>query len=133
CAEGAVKRPERTISSASGAISECYAAEKQGWGACHVNSASTSNLPNLHTLPRLSYLGLMSTAVPLRQPIPVARSILWSPAGEDGGAQDRGTSPFPAFLPSPGLMPFPGTAAPRRDPGRAARGFLSVHRDGCPD
>src|SRR2546425_9672630 len=61
---------------------------------------TSPNLHNLHAPPRQRYLGAMSTDGPLRRPIPVARSILWSPASEGGGggAQRPGHMPFPVFL-----------------------------------
>src|SRR5213078_1497185 len=80
--------------------------------------------PNLHNLPRLSYLGSMSTAGPLRQPIPVARSILWSPAGEDGGGPATGPPP---------LSRLPGAVRVDGDPrARGGAGATGPGRSGLP-
>src|SRR5436190_1940881 len=133
CSCWAAKWPRCTIWSGCGARSGCNSAEKQVGGGCHVNRATSSNLPNLHNLPRLSYLGLMSTAGPLRQPIPVARSILWSPAGEDGGGQRPGHLPFPVFLAQSALTAIhEHVAAPAR-PGQGVLGFLFGDLCECPE
>src|SRR5439155_1283520 len=82
----------------------------------------------------------MSTAGPLRQPIPVARSILWSPAGEDGGGQRPGHLPFPVFLAQSALTAIhEHVAAPARpgqvalllgtDPEEPAAGFFRAGPD----
>src|SRR5437773_5830666 len=75
----------------------------------------------------------MSTAGPLRQPIPVARSILWSPAGEDGGGQRPGHLPFPVFLAQSALTAIhEHVAAPAR-PGQGVLGFLFGDLCECPE
>src|SRR5213082_1215191 len=75
----------------------------------------------------------MSTAGPLRQPIPVARSILWSPAGEDGGGQRPGHLPFPVFLAQSALTAIhEHVAAPTR-PGQGVLGFLFGDLCECPE
>src|SRR5881296_1407391 len=75
----------------------------------------------------------MSTAGPLRQPIPVARSILWSPAGEDGGGQRPGHLPFPVFLSQSALTAIhEHVAAPAR-PGQGVLGFLFGDLCECPE
>src|SRR5207247_9089316 len=75
----------------------------------------------------------MSTAGPLRQPIPVARSILWSPAGEDGGGQRPGHLPFPVFLAQSALTAInKHVAAPAR-PGTGVLGFLFGALCECPE
>src|SRR6266704_748282 len=74
----------------------------------------------------------MSTG-PLRQPIPVARSILWSPAGEDGGGQRPGHVPFPVFLAQSALTAIhEHVAAPAR-PGQGVLGFLLGDLCECPE
>src|SRR5439155_1677027 len=75
----------------------------------------------------------MGTAGPLRQPIPVARSILWSPAGEDGGGQRPGHLPFPVFLAQSALTAIhEHVAAPAR-PGQGVLGFLFGDLCECPE
>src|SRR5438093_10676592 len=75
----------------------------------------------------------MSTAGPLRQPIPVARSILWSPAAEDGGGQRPGHLPFPVFLSQSALTAIhEHVAAPAR-PGQGVLGFLFGDLCECPE
>lgn len=73
----------------------------------------------------------MGTAGPLRQPIPVARSILWSPAGE--GPKRPGHVPFPIFLSQAALTAVhEHLAAPPR-PGQGVLGFLLGDLCECPD
>ena len=70
---------------------------------------------------------------PLRQPIPVARSILWSPAGEDGGGQRPGHIPFPVFLAQSALTAIhEHVAAPARA-GQGVLGFLLGDLCECPE
>src|SRR5207249_10237174 len=89
--------------------------------------------PNLHNLPRLSYLGSMSTAGPLRHPIPVARPILWSPGSEGGSAQRPGHIPFPVFLSQSALTAIhEHVAAPARS-GQGVLGFLLGDLCECPE
>src|SRR5207253_6982661 len=91
--------------------------------------------PSLHSLPRLSYLGMMSTGGPLRQPIPVARSILWSPAGEGGGggAQRPGHIPFPVFLSQSALTASHEHVATPARPVQGVLGFLLGDLCECPE
>src|SRR5437016_12169511 len=77
----------------------------------------------------------MNTGGPLRQPIPVARSILWSPAGEGGGgsAQRPGHIPFPVFLSQSALTAIhEHVAAPARS-GQGVLGFLLGDLCECPE
>src|SRR5438067_11018545 len=75
----------------------------------------------------------MSTAGPLRQPIPVARSILWSPGSEGGSAQRPGHIPFPVFLSQSALTAnHEHVATPARS-GQGGLGFLLGDLCECPE
>src|SRR6266852_6225714 len=70
---------------------------------------------------------------PLHQPIPVARSILLSPAGGDGGGQRPGHIPFPVFLSQSALTAIhEHVAAPARA-GQGVLGFLLGDLCECPE
>src|SRR5437867_3483356 len=75
----------------------------------------------------------MSTAGPLRQPIPAARSILWSPAAEDGGGQRPGHLPFPVFLSQSALTAIQEDVAAPARPGQGVLGFLLGDLCECPE
>ena len=73
----------------------------------------------------------MGTGGPLRQPIPVARSILWSPAGE--GPKRPGHIPFPIFLSQSAVTAIhEHLTAPLR-PGQGVLGFLLGDLCECPE
>jgi JAB1/Mov34/MPN/PAD-1 ubiquitin protease len=72
----------------------------------------------------------MTTGGPLREPIPVARSILWSPAA---GPKRPGQIAFPVFLQQSALAAIhEHLAAPPR-PGQGMLGFLLGDLCECPD
>src|SRR2546430_6558564 len=124
CSSWAAKWPRCTIWSACGAHSGCSWARSRLWRLVKVGGGPQP--------PPSFYLGAMSTG-PLRQPIPVARSILWSPAGEDGGGQRPGHLPFPVFLAQSALTAIhEHVAAPAR-PGQGVLGFLfgEIGRASC--
>jgi hypothetical protein len=73
----------------------------------------------------------MSTGAPLRQPIPVGRSILWSPA--NGGAKRPGDIPFPIFLSQAALTAIHEHIATPHRPGQGILGFLLGDLCECPD
>ena len=76
----------------------------------------------------------MSTTGPLRQPIPVARSILWSPGdGGGGGGQRPGHMPFPVFLSQAALTAIHEHIATPARPGQGVLGFLLGDLCECPD
>ena len=77
----------------------------------------------------------MNTGGPLRQPIPVARSILWSPASEGGGggAQRPGHVPFPVFLSQSALTAIHEHVATPARPGQGVLGFLLGDLCECPE
>jgi hypothetical protein len=64
----------------------------------------------------------MSTGAPLRQPIPVGRSILWSPANE--GAERPDELPFPIFFSQAALTAIHEHIATPHRPGQGILGFL---------
>src|SRR5690349_8528468 len=73
----------------------------------------------------------MASGGPLRQPIPVARSILWSPAA--AGARRPGEIAFPVFLLQSALAAiYEHLAAPPR-PGQGMLGFLLGDLCECPE
>ncbi|HVH67760.1 MAG TPA: hypothetical protein VM716_07840 [Gemmatimonadales bacterium] len=73
----------------------------------------------------------MATGGPLRQPIPVARSILWGPVA--AGARRPGEISFPVFLLQSALAAiYEHLAAPPR-PGQGMLGFLLGDLCECPD
>src|SRR5712692_4751553 len=73
----------------------------------------------------------MSTGAPLRQPIPVGRSILWSPA--NGGAKRPGDIPFPIFLSQAALTAIHEHIATPHRPGQGILGFLLGDLCECTD
>ena len=76
----------------------------------------------------------MNTGGPLRQPIPVARSILWSPGdGGGGGGQRPGHMPFPVFLSQSALTAIHEHVATPARPGQGVLGFLLGDLCECPD
>jgi hypothetical protein len=75
----------------------------------------------------------MSTGGPLRQPIPVARSILWSPESAAGGAQRPGHIPFPVFLSQSALTAIHEHVATPARPGQGVLGFLLGDLCECPE
>jgi hypothetical protein len=75
----------------------------------------------------------MSTGGPLRQPIPVARSILWSPASAGGGDQRPGHIPFPVFLSQSALTAIHEHIATPARPGQGVLGFLLGDLCECPE
>src|ERR1043166_8029019 len=72
---------------------------------------------------------------PLRQPIPVARSILWSPAaGTEGGSAKRpGNIPFPVFLSQSAITAIHENIATPTRPGQGILGFLLGDLCECPE
>ncbi|HMH83893.1 MAG TPA: hypothetical protein VK531_13575, partial [Gemmatimonadales bacterium] len=73
----------------------------------------------------------MTTGGPLRQPIPVARSILWSPQSE--GAKRPGNVPFPIFVSQSALTAIhEHLATPSRE-GQGILGFLLGDLCECPE
>src|SRR6058998_279710 len=73
----------------------------------------------------------MSTGGPLRQAIPVARSILWSPASE--GAKRPGTIAFPVFFSQAALTAVHEHVATPARPGQGVLGFLIGDLCECPE
>lgn len=73
----------------------------------------------------------MSTGAPLRQPIPVGRSILWSPAG--AGANRPDDIPFPVFFSQAALTAIHEHIATPHRPGQGILGFLLGDLCECPD
>ncbi|HET7295923.1 MAG TPA: hypothetical protein VFI66_02205, partial [Gemmatimonadales bacterium] len=73
----------------------------------------------------------MGTGGPLRQPIPVARSILWSPASE--GPKRPGHIPFPIFLSQAALTAVHEHLATPPRPGQGVLGFLLGDLCECPE
>jgi len=128
---GEVRR--RTIWSACGSRSGCNSAKGRLGDVAGGNPPPSST--NLHNLHRPPYLGMMSTGGPLRQPIPVARSILWSPesAGGGGGAQRPGHIPFPVFLSQSALTAIHEHVATPARPGQGVLGFLLGDLCECPE
>src|SRR5438128_1757851 len=79
----------------------------------------------------------MSAGAPLQQPIPLARSILWSPvsaeAPGEGEGEPPGDIPFPIFLAQSALVAIhEHLAAPPR-PGQGLLGFLVGDLCQCPE
>src|SRR5712664_1609250 len=70
---------------------------------------------------------------PLRQPIPAARSILWSPESAGGGVQRPGHMPFPVFLSQSALTAIHEHVATPARPGQGVLGFLLGDLCECPD
>lgn len=77
------------------------------------------------------YLEAMSTGAPLRQPIPVGRSILWSPA--HAGAERPDALPFPIFFSQAALTAIHEHIATPHRPGQGILGFLLGDLCECPD
>jgi hypothetical protein len=77
------------------------------------------------------YLEAMSTGAPLRQPIPVGRSILWSPVS--GGAQRPDDLPFPIFFSQAALTAIHEHIATPHRAGQGILGFLLGDLCECPD
>src|SRR2546425_12539475 len=73
----------------------------------------------------------MSADAPLRQPVPLARSILWSP--KSAGARPPGTIPFPVFLAQSALVAIHEHLAAPAKPGQGLLGFLVGDLCECPD
>jgi len=73
----------------------------------------------------------MTTPGPLRQPIPLGRSILWSPA--DGGPKRPGNVPFPVFLSQAALTAIHEHVATPHRPGQGLLGFLLGDQCECPE
>ncbi|PYP49576.1 MAG: hypothetical protein DMD45_14050 [Gemmatimonadetes bacterium] len=73
----------------------------------------------------------MTTPGPLRQPIPVGRSILWSPA--DGGPKRPGNVPFPVFLSQAALTAIHEHVATPQRAGQGILGFLLGDACECPE
>src|SRR5229473_5701823 len=141
CSSWAAKWRRCTIWSACGARSGCSWAEKQvvevGGGLGRLRRERGDLLqpsPTSPNVPQPSYLGAMSTDGPLRQPIPVARSILWSPGdGGGGGGQRPGHMPFPVFLSQSALTAIHEHIATPARPGQGVLGFLLGDLCECPD
>ncbi len=70
---------------------------------------------------------------PLRQPIPAARSILWSPESAGGGVQRPGHMPFPVFLSQSALTAIHEHVATPARPGQGVLGFLLGDLCECPE
>ena len=77
----------------------------------------------------------MSADAPLRKPIPLARSILWSPTAAPGtvGAGRPGNIPFPVFLAQSALAAIREHLATAPAPGQGILGFLVGDLCECPD
>src|SRR5437868_6705616 len=73
----------------------------------------------------------MTTPGPLRQPIPLGRSILWSPA--DGGPKRPGNVPCPVFLSQAALTAIHEHVATPHSPGQGVLGFLLGDQCECPE
>jgi JAB1/Mov34/MPN/PAD-1 ubiquitin protease len=73
----------------------------------------------------------MSTAGPLRQPIPIGRSILWSPASARAKRPDH--IPFPVFLSQAALTAIQEHLAAPRGAGQGMLGFLLGDQCECPE
>jgi hypothetical protein len=82
-------------------------------------------------LPLPHYLEAMSTGAPLRQPIPVGRSILWSPAS--AGANRPDDLPFPIFFSQAALTAIHEHIETPHRPGQGILGFLLGDLCECPD
>src|SRR6266446_1607327 len=131
CSSWAAKWRRCTIWSACGARSGCSWAEKQ---VVEVGGGLGRLRRERGDLLQPSYLGAMSTDGPLRQPIPVARSILWSPGdGGGGGGQRPGHMPFPVFLSQSALTAIHEHVATPARPGQGVLGFLLGDLCECPD
>src|SRR6184192_2514284 len=98
------------------------------------------NLPNLHNLhqppeppqpPVTFYLLRMTTPGPLRQPIPVGQSILWSPAS--AGSKRPGNITFPVFLSQAALTAILEHVATPHRAGQGVLGFLLGDACECPE
>src|SRR5213595_1197687 len=77
----------------------------------------------------------MSADAPLRKPIPLARSILWSPTAAPGtvGGGRPGNIPFPVFLAQSALAAIREHLATAPAPGQGILGFLVGDLCECPD
>jgi len=73
----------------------------------------------------------MTTPGPLRQPIPVARSILWGPAS--GGPKRPADVPFPVFLSQAALTAILEHLATPHRSGQGILGFLLGDECECPE
>ena len=73
----------------------------------------------------------MTTPGPLRQPIPVGRSILWSPAS--AGPKRPGNILFPVFLSQAALTAILEHLATPHRPGQGILGFLLGDQCECPE
>src|SRR5437660_10180594 len=73
----------------------------------------------------------MTTPGPLRQPIPVGRSILWSPAS--AGPKRPGNIPFPVFLSQAALTAILEHVATPHRAGQGVLGFLLGDACECPE
>src|SRR2546427_1708792 len=73
----------------------------------------------------------MSPDGPLGQPIPVGRSILWSPAS--GGSKRPGNIPFPVFLSQAALTAILEHVATPHRSGQGILGFLLGDECECPE
>ena len=73
----------------------------------------------------------MTTGGPLRQVIPVARSILWAPSSE--GTKRPGDMPFPVFFSQAALSAVHEHLATPARPGQGVLGFLIGDLCECPD
>jgi hypothetical protein len=73
----------------------------------------------------------MGADAPLHQPIPLARSILWSPGGE--GPRRPGDTPFPIFIAQPALAAIHEHLAEPPRPGQGLMGFLVGDLCECPE
>src|SRR3989442_8261130 len=79
----------------------------------------------------------MSAGAPLQQPIPLARSILWSPvsaeAPGEGEGEPPGDIPFPIFLAQSALVAIHEHLAAPPGPGQGLLGFLVGDLCQCPE
>jgi hypothetical protein len=73
----------------------------------------------------------MSTGGPLRQAIPIARSILWSPTSE--GTKRPGPIAFPVFFAQAALNAVHEHVATQARPGQGVLGFLIGDLCECPE
>ena len=73
----------------------------------------------------------MTTPGPLRQPIPVGRSILWAPAS--GGSKRPGNITFPVFLSQAALTAVLEHVATPHRAGQGILGFLLGDQCECPE
>src|SRR5216110_2577287 len=98
------------------------------------NLPTSTTSTNLHQPPQpppTFYLLRMTTPGPLRQPIPVGQSILWSPAS--AGSKRPGNITFPVFLSQAALTAILEHVATPHRAGQGVLGFLLGDACECPE